>query len=100
MTIISADIEDSVKKEIKKAVNTNYEAIESQVKSKIASEIKDLNIEETRQEVIKEAKEAAAKKFETDLDTVLEKYNANLDKVTNIYSSIAQKMNPNASFSF
>lgn len=100
VTIITADIESSAKKEIKKAVDVNYESIESQVKDKIKSEIKDLNIEKTRQEVIKEAKEAAAKKFETDLDTVLEKYNANLDKVTNIYSSIAQKMNPSSNTSF
>lgn len=99
---IKYDIADSARKEVKKAVDINYESIEAQVKEKIQSELKDLNIERTRQEVIKEAKEAAAKKFETDMENVLEKYNANLDKLTNIYGSIAQKMNPinSSSFSF
>lgn len=98
--VISTDLENDLKKDIKKAVDAEYDLIKGSVKTKIESEIKDLNIDSVKREVVQEAKNTAAKKFEKDLDDVLDKYNTNLEKVTNIYSSIAQKMNPKQTFEF
>ncbi len=98
--VISTDLENDLKKDIKKAVDAEYELIKGSVKTRIESEIKDLNIDSVKREVVQEAKNTAAKKFEKDLDDVLDKYNTNLEKVTNIYSSIAQKMNPKQTFEF
>lgn len=98
--VISTDLENDLKKDIKKAVDAEYDLIKGSVKTKIESEIKDLNIDSVKREVVQEAKNTAAKKFEKDLDDILDKYNTNLEKVTNIYSSIAQKMNPKQTFEF
>lgn len=95
-----ADIESDIHDQIKAEVEREYDDIKESVKDEIKSQVDGININKIRNEVIKEAKEAAAKKFENDLDEVLEKYNNNLEKLTNIYGSIAQKMNPKQTFEF
>ena len=97
-TLIIADLESSMKKEVKKSVEAEYEILSKSVKDKLDKEVENINLEKLRKEVINEAKKAAADKFENDLDDVLEKYNNNLEKITQIYSSISQSMNPKQTF--
>lgn len=94
------DIESDMKKQIKQEIDEEYENLSASVKKKIHQEVDDINIERLKKEVVAEAKEAAANKFETELDDVLEKYNENLSKITQIYGSIAQSMNPKQAFTF
>lgn len=95
-----ADIETDIHDQVEKEVENQYDDIKESVKDEIKSQVDNININKLKNEVVKEAKEAAAKKFENDLDEVLEKYNNNLEKLTNIYGSIAQKMNPKQTFEF
>lgn len=95
-----ADIEDDIHDQIEAEVEKEYDDIKESVQTEIKNQISDININKLKNEVVKQAKEAAAKKFENDLDEVLEKYNNNLEKLTSIYGSIAQKMNPKQTFEF
>ena len=98
-TKIVSDLESDMRDDIKADVDKEKEFLQDSVKDKIEKEVKKINFDDLRRDVVKEAKEAAAKKFESDLDDVLEKYNENLEKVTKIYSNISASMNPKQTFS-
>ena len=58
----------------------------------LTNQIKRLDIKDVEQEVISKAKEAVAEKFDRRLDGLLDEFNANLNNVQKIYSSIAKSM--------
>lgn len=88
----TADIKKDIHKQVSKAVEDAYSDVRGEVKRELLNQVGDVSVDRIRREVIDEAKEKAAKQFDKDLETVLEKHNRELDKVTEIYSSIAKSM--------
>lgn len=86
------DIKDSMKKDIKSNVDQAFGDTKILVKAELEKQIKNLSIESIKKEVLEEAKKTAADRFKSDLDDILNKHNQELDRVTEIYSSIAKSM--------
>jgi len=85
-------VRSEITKEIKNTVNNEFQRQKDDVAKELKRKINNLDISSIRQEVIKEAKDTAAAKFKSDLDDILEKHNEELESVTRIYSSIADKL--------
>lgn len=94
--VATIDIVSDVKTEMKKKISNNVDQAFNDTKTMVQTELKrqvdGLSIESIKKEVLIEAKKEAADRFKHDLDDILEKHNQELDKVTEIYSSIAKKM--------
>ena len=86
------DIEKDIHKEVKASVEEEFEKQKGSIGKELKRQVNDLDINEIRKEVIREAKDTAANKFKHDLDDILEKHNDELESVTRIYSSIADKI--------
>lgn len=89
---VTSDIRKDIKKQVSEAVDHSYKDIQGEVKRELLNQLGDVSVERIRREVIEEAKDKASKQFDKDLEEVLEKHNRELDKVTEIYSSIAKSM--------
>lgn len=89
---VTSDIRKDIKKQVSEAIDHSYKDIQGEVKRELHAQLGDVSVERIRREVIEEAKDKAAKQFDQDLEEVLEKHNRELDKVTEIYSSIAKSM--------
>ena len=87
--------EDDIRKEVQKEVERQKASLKSDVKEELERKVKRIDIDDIRKEVIDEAKDKVARKFEHDLDDILDKHNDELDKITRIYSSIADKLEGN-----
>ncbi len=90
------DIVSETKSDMRRKISSNVDQAFSDTKTMVHDELKkqisSLSIESIKKEVIIEAKKEAADRFKTDLDAILDKHNQELDKVTEIYSSIAKSM--------
>ena len=89
---VSTDIKKDIHKQVSTAIEDSYKDVKGEVKRELLNQVGDVSVERIKREVIDEAKEKAAKQFDQDLEEVLEKHNKELDKVTEIYSSIAKSM--------
>ena len=87
--------EDDIRKEVQKEVERQKASLKSDVKEELERKVKRIDIDDIRKEVVNEAKDKVARKFENDLDDILDKHNDELDKITRIYSSIADKLEGN-----
>ncbi len=87
-----ATVRSDITKEIRNTVDDEFQRQKDDVAKELKRKINLLDISEIRKEVIKEAKDTAAAKFKSDLDDILEKHNEELESVTRIYSSIADKI--------
>lgn len=94
-----AEVKADMSKQIKTEVNAAYADLRSQVKAEMKKQVNNVDISEIRKEVIEEAKETAAEKFKSDLDSIIEKtvdnYNAQIKQVTSIYESISNTLQAN-----
>lgn len=72
------------------AVNTEYDNLKDSVLEEITTEAAKIDASRVRRDVEKAAKEAAIKKFDDNLDDILEKFNDSLDNTSRIYSSIRE----------
>lgn len=72
------------------AVNTEYDNLKDSVLKEITTEAAKIDASRVRRDVEKAAKEAALKKFDDNLDDILEKFNDSLDNTSRIYSSIRE----------
>lgn len=83
---------NDIDSKITAVVNQEFEAQKSEVAKELRHKINSLDISTIRKQVVEEAKDTAAEKFKSDLDDILKKHNEELESVTKIYSSIAEKM--------
>lgn len=91
-----AQVRSDIRKEVKDSVNLAYSDLKSDVEKELARQVGEVDISDIRKEVVRKAKERAAEKFDTDLKEVLETYNRDLENISKIYSSIAEKMDTSA----
>ena len=86
------EIRSDIRKEVRDAVNLAYSDLKGDVEKEISRQVGEVDISDIRKEVIRKAKERAAEKFDEDLKHVLDSYNRELENVSKIYSSIANKL--------
>ena len=87
-TIIN--FKNDIHAQVHSAVDAEYDRIKDSVLSEISAEAAKIDISRVRRDVERMAKEAALKKFDDNLDDILEKFNNNLDNTSRIYSSIRE----------
>lgn len=88
-TEVRSDFRKEIREEVKKEVKAQYEGLKDSVKVEIDRQVNDIDIDEVREKVVKEATEKTMHKLDGCLDTVLDKYNHELNNVGKIYQSIA-----------
>lgn len=86
------EVKSDMKKLVKAEVDDEFSDIKDQTKRELKKQIGNVDIDRIRREFIEENKRYAAEKFKEDLDDILEKHNEELENVTKIYSSIADKL--------
>lgn len=75
---------------MKNAINDTYSDIRKTVVDETAKKVSQIDIQVLKNEIVKQAKEQVAKKFDGSLNDILEDFNRNLNHVSQIYQSIAQ----------
>ena len=84
---------DTVKRDIHSnvsaAVEAEYTSIKDTVLKNVTDEASKIDVARIRKDVEKAAHATAMKKFNDNLDDILDKFNDNLNNVSKIYSSIA-----------
>lgn len=85
-------VRKDIRSSVERAVSDEYEDMKGQVAKEISKQIRDIDISAVKRQVIAEAKDTAAQKFKSDLDDILEKHNEELESVTRIYDSIADRI--------
>lgn len=78
------------------AVKQAYKSMEIDAKEKIAKELRNIDVSDLKNEVKEEAAQLVKNKLSSQMDDILDTYNANLMNVQNIYSSIAKSMSARA----
>lgn len=89
---VTRDLGMEIRSRVISAVNTSSDNIKDSVGVEIKRQVKNIDISDMQREVIRQAKEAVAEKFDSKLDGLLEDFNDNLNNVQKIYSSIANSM--------
>lgn len=78
------------------AVKQAYKCMEIDAKEKIVKELRNIDVSDLKNEVKEEAAQLVKDKLSSQMDDILDAYNANLMNVQNIYSSIAKSMSARA----
>lgn len=79
--------------EVKREINAQYSDIKAEVKEEVRKQIGDIDINDAKKEVIKEAKDTANKKFVAELDGVVDKFSTEFVNIQKIVNSINSKLN-------
>lgn len=91
-TLLFNKISESAENAVKQA----YKSMEIDAKEKIAKELRNIDVSDLKNEVREEAAQLVKDKLSSQMDDILDTYNANLMNVQNIYSSIAKSMSARA----
>jgi len=89
---IKLEVDREIRSEVKKSVCSSANDIKASVKTEIERQVKNIDISDMEREIVSQAKEAVADKFDRKLDNLLEEYNENLQNVKKIYGSIAKSI--------
>jgi len=89
---VSRELGFEIRNRVKDSVKDSAETIKDEVSIEIKRQVKNIDISDMEREVIRQAKDAVAEKFDKKLDGLLEDFNENLSNVQKIYSSIANSM--------
>ena len=90
--ILEHDIKQEIQQRLETAVKDNLELIKKNMVSRIDAEISRNDMAELKRQVKRDATIKLSQKLDSDLNDILERYNSNLDNITEIYSSIANKL--------
>ena len=88
-TEIVTDLEHEIARDVRVSIKDVYPDLSEAVQAKAKELVNGLDDSSLRREIRNDAKNMAAKKFESELDDVLEDYKSNLEIVKHIYESIA-----------
>mgnify|MGYP000643591058 CR=1 FL=1 len=91
---VETSLFNKISESAENAVKQAYKSMEIDAKEKIAKELR--NIDDLKNEVKEEAAQLVKDKLSSQMDDILDTYNANLMNVQNIYSSIAKSMSARA----
>lgn len=93
---VEVSLYNKISEAAENAVKTAYKSMETDAKEKISKELRSIDISDLKTEVKDEAAQLIKDKLSSQMDDILDTYNANLMNVQNIYSSIAKSMSARA----
>lgn len=88
----AGDIVKEYKSDIQTAVDDEFKLQKSELTKTLRRKIDDVDINEIKREVKIEAKSYVAEKLKKDLDDISDKYTDQIESMSNIYSTIASKI--------
>lgn len=93
---VETSLFNKISESAENAVKQAYKSMEIDTKEKIAKELRNIDVSDLKNEVKEEAAQLVKDKLSSQMDDILDTYNANLMNVQNIYSSIAKSMSARA----
>lgn len=93
---VETSLFNKISESAENAVKQAYKSMEIDAKEKIAKELRNIDVSDLKNEVKEEAAQLVKDKLSSQMDDILDTYNANLMNVQNIYSSIAKSMSARA----
>lgn len=93
---VEVSLYNKISESAENAVKQAYKTMEMDAKEKIAKELRNIDVSDLKNEVKEEAAQLVKDKLSSQMDDILDTYNANLMNVQNIYSSIAKSMSARA----
>lgn len=93
---VETSLFNKISESAENAVKQAYKSMEIDAKEKIAKELRNIDVSNLKNEVKEEAAQLVKDKLSSQMDDILDTYNANLMNVQNIYSSIAKSMSARA----
>ena len=93
---VETSLFNKISESAENAVKQAYKSMEIDAKEKIAKELRNIDVSDLKNEVKEEAAQLVKYKLSSQMDDILDTYNANLMNVQNIYSSIAKSMSARA----
>lgn len=93
---VETSLFNKISESAENAVKQAYKSMEIDAKEKIAKELRNIDVSDLKDEVKEEAAQLVKDKLSSQMDDILDTYNANLMNVQNIYSSIAKSMSARA----
>lgn len=93
---VESSLFNKISESAENAVKQAYKSMEIDAKEKIAKELRNIDVSDLKNEVKEEAAQLVKDKLSSQMDDILDTYNANLMNVQNIYSSIAKSMSARA----
>lgn len=93
---VETSLFNKISESAENAVKQAYKSMEIDAKEKIAKELRNIDVSDLKNEVKEEAAQLVKDKLSSQMDDILDTYNANLMNVQNIYSSIAKLMSARA----
>lgn len=93
---VETSLFNKISESAENAVKQAYKSMEIDAKEKIAKELRNIDVSDLKNEVKGEAAQLVKDKLSSQMDDILDTYNANLMNVQNIYSSIAKSMSARA----
>lgn len=93
---VETSLFNKISESAENAVKQVYKSMEIDAKEKIAKELRNIDVSDLKNEVKEEAAQLVKDKLSSQMDDILDTYNANLMNVQNIYSSIAKSMSARA----
>ena len=93
---VEISLYNKISESAENAVKQTYKTMEIDAKEKIAKELRNIDVSDLKNEVKEEAAQLVKDKLSSQMDDILDTYNANLMNVQNIYSSIAKSMSARA----
>lgn len=94
---VVADVKKDIHRQVRDAVDSEYSTIKDGVLESITEEAAKIDARRVRSDVERAAKERALKKFDDNLDDILDDYKSNLSNVSRIYKSFADAATPSNS---
>lgn len=93
---VETSLFNKISESAENAVKQAYKSMEIDAKEKIAKELRNIDVSDLKNEVKEEAAQLVKDKLSSQMDDILDTYNANLMNVQNMYSSIAKSMSARA----
>jgi hypothetical protein len=93
---VETSLFNKISESAENAVKQAYKSMEIDAKEKIAKELRNIDVSDLKNEVKEEAAQLVKDKLSSQMDDILDTYNANLMNVQNIYSSIAKSISARA----
>lgn len=93
---VETSLFNKISESAENAVKQAYKSMEIDAKEKIAKGLRNIDVSDLKNEVKEEAAQLVKDKLSSQMDDILDTYNANLMNVQNIYSSIAKSMSARA----
>lgn len=88
---ISAAIQNDMKRTLREKVEDCTRNLEDDIKAEYRKQIKNLDMEDIRTEVVAEVREKAMKMIKSNMDDIIEKHNDELDATARVYESLKEK---------